>query len=141
MTAFQALSKSRKPKSAIARIEELISKPEETYRKPAVQVPRLGIWKAYLSLAEAHAARGVLEKTVEFALKTLESLGYVLEGGGVPHTPGAPLHVMKWGLMMDGLVRCWMILCRAYCDFAPELASQKTWRATPSATCIGSPSY
>ncbi|KAL2866146.1 TPR domain protein [Aspergillus lucknowensis] len=122
--AFQALSKSRKPKSAISRIEELISKLEETYRKPAVQVPRLGISKAYLSLAVAHAAQGALEKTVEFALKTLESLGYVLEGGGVPHTPGAPLHVMKWGLMLDGLVGCWMILCRAYCDLAPDLASQ-----------------
>ncbi|KAL2810626.1 hypothetical protein BJX63DRAFT_444568 [Aspergillus granulosus] len=117
VNAFQALSKSRKPKSAIAQIEE-------TYRKPAIQVPRLGIWKAYLRLAEAHVSRGVLEKTVEFALKTLESLGYVLEGGGIPHTPDAPLHVMKWGLMMDELVRCWMILCRAYCDLAPELASQ-----------------
>ncbi|GLA27457.1 hypothetical protein AnigIFM63326_004664 [Aspergillus niger] len=124
VNAFRALSKPRKPKSAMARIEELISKLEETYRKPAVQVPRLGIWKAYLGVAEAHAAQGVLAKTVEFALKTLESLGYVLEGGGVPYTSGAPLHVMKWGLMMDGLVRCWMILCRAYCDLAPELASQ-----------------
>lgn len=138
VNAFQTLSKPRKLKSAMARIEDLISKLEETYRKPAVQVPRLGIWKAYLGVAEAHAAQGVLAKTVEFALKTLESLGYVLEGGGVPYTPGAPLHVMKWGLMMDGLVRCWMILCRAYCDLAPELASQaEDYARITYRICIG----
>jgi hypothetical protein len=124
VNAFQALSKSRKPKSAIVRIEELVSELEETYRKPAVEVPRLGIWRTYLNLSVVHVSRGVSEKTVDFAVKTLESLGYVLEGGRQPYTPGAPLRVLKWGLMMDALVGCWMILCRAYCDVAQELASQ-----------------
>jgi hypothetical protein len=77
-----------------------------------------------LSLSVVHASRGVSGKTVDFAVKTLESLGYVLEGGRQPYTPGAPLRVLKWGLIMDGLVGCWMILCRAYCDVAPEFANQ-----------------
>ncbi|KAL2839285.1 hypothetical protein BJY01DRAFT_250596 [Aspergillus pseudoustus] len=125
LNAFQALNKSRKPKPAIIdRIEELVSQLEETYRKSAVEVPRLGIWKAYLSLAAVHASRSVSEKTVEFAMRTLESLGYVLEGGRPPYTPGTSLRVLKWGLMIDGLVGCWMMLCRAYCDAAPGLASQ-----------------
>ncbi|KIA75674.1 hypothetical protein HK57_00535 [Aspergillus ustus] len=124
--AFQALNKSRKPKPAIiARIEGLVSELEGTYRKAAAEVPRLAIWRACLSLAMAYASQGVSEKTVDFAIKTLESLGYVLEGGRPPYTtPGAPVRVLKWGLMMDGLIGCWMMLCRAYCDVAPELASQ-----------------
>lgn len=136
--AFQSLGKSRKPDSVVARIEDLVSKLEETYRKPAVEVPRPGIWKAYSSLAVLHASRGVSEKAVDFALKTLESLGYVLEGGRLPHRSGVQLRVVKWGLMMDGLVGCWMILCRAYCHVAPELADQaEDYAWTTYRVCIG----
>lgn len=136
--AFQSLGKSRKPNLVIARIEELVSKLEGTYRKPAIEVPRAGIWKAYSTLAGFHASRGISEKAVEFALKAFESLGYVLEGGRLPRRSGARLHVLKWGLMTDGLVGCWIILCRAYCDVAPELADQaEDYARTTYRMCIG----
>lgn len=136
--AFQSLGKSRKPDSVVARIEDLVFRLEETYRKPAVEVPRPGIWKAYSSLAVLHASRGVSEKAVDFALKTLESLGYVLEGGRLPHRSGVQLRVVKWGLMMDGLVGCWMILCRAYCHVAPELVDQaEDYARTTYRVCVG----
>ncbi|KAL2824205.1 hypothetical protein BDW59DRAFT_180299 [Aspergillus cavernicola] len=114
--------KPRKPDSA--KIESILSTLEETYRQPASEVPRFGIWNAYLTLAMLHESRGQSQKAVEFTLKALESLGYIVEGGHLPHKPGTPLRVKKWGLMTDELVRCWMALSNAYLDAAPDLMAQ-----------------
>ncbi|PLB52765.1 TPR domain protein [Aspergillus steynii IBT 23096] len=124
--AFQSLprSQSRQRNAAIAQIKDIVSALEETYRRPCSEIPRLGIWKAYLSLAMVHATSNQPRKAVEFALRTLESLGYVIEGGQLPPASGATLSVRKWGLVMDDLVGCWMILCSVYRDVAPELVDR-----------------
>ncbi|KAF7588273.1 hypothetical protein BBP40_005927 [Aspergillus hancockii] len=136
--AFQSLSRTRKKGAAIAKIEGIIPTLEKTYRQPSSEVPRLGIWKAYLSLAVVHATGSQPRKAIEFAFRTLESLGYVIEGGQLPHTPGIMLLVRRWGLMMDSLVGCWMILCRMYCDVARDLADQaEDYARTTYRICVG----
>ncbi|KAH1539391.1 hypothetical protein KXX61_007222 [Aspergillus fumigatus] len=105
-------------------ITALLSRLEETYRQPASEVPRLGLWRPYWNLAMLYAMHGQPQKTIEFALKTLESLGYVVEGGHLPRISGTPLRVKQWGLMTDSLVGCWMSLSHAYQQVAPDLAPQ-----------------
>ncbi|KAE8381346.1 hypothetical protein BDV26DRAFT_278907 [Aspergillus bertholletiae] len=136
--AFQSLSHTRKQTAAIAKVEGIISMLEKTYRRPSSEVPRLGVWNAYLSLAMVHATSSQPRKVIEFAFRTLESLGYVVEGGQLPHRPGTTLRVRRWGLMMDSLVGCWMILCRVYCDVSHDLADQaEDYARTTYRICVG----
>ncbi|KAL4920601.1 hypothetical protein BDW62DRAFT_176862, partial [Aspergillus aurantiobrunneus] len=122
IVSLQKAFKSRNPNSA--RIESILSAVEETYRRPASEIPRPDIWGGYLSLAMLHESRGQSQKSIKFALKSLESLGYIVEGAQLPREPGTPLHVKKWGLMADRLVGCWMTLSRAYHDASPDLVAQ-----------------
>ncbi|OJK04901.1 hypothetical protein ASPACDRAFT_49254 [Aspergillus aculeatus ATCC 16872] len=132
-TAFRSLAPGRRSNAAVARIERMISDIQRTYRSPAAQVPRLGVWNAYLTLAAVHATGRQPRKALEFALKTFESLGYVIQS-----EPRTTLVVKEWGLIMDGLVGCWMILCRAYSDIAPDLADQaERYARTTYKICVG----
>lgn len=137
--AFEAISRTRAPQRAsMAKIEGIVAKLEKTYRQPSSEVPRLEIWDAYLSLAAVHATSNQPRKAIEFALKTLESLGYSIEGGQLSDSPGTMLRVKRWGLMVDGLIGCWMILCRMYCDGAPDLANQaEDYARTTYRICVG----
>ncbi|PWY94976.1 SET domain-containing protein [Aspergillus sclerotioniger CBS 115572] len=122
-TAFSLCYRPQNRRTEIPNIEGIISKIEKTYRRPSTEVPRLGIWGAYMSLAMVQTSRP--QEAIRLVFRTLESLGYVVEGGKLPHAPGTRLLVKKWGFMIDGLVGCWMILCRAYCkEKCPDLAGQ-----------------
>jgi hypothetical protein len=121
LTASLVKDFQRRKKPNTTKIEAILSKLEETYRQPASEVPHLSLWSPYLTLAMLYARHEQPQKAIEFALKTLESLGYLVEGGHPPHTSGTPLLVKKWGLMTDGLVGCWMSLSRAYRQVAPDL--------------------
>ncbi|KAK2789309.1 hypothetical protein FQN53_002151 [Emmonsiellopsis sp. PD_33] len=107
----------------IAKFEATLSKLVETYQKPASEVPRLAIWEPYLALAMICMPNDP-QKTCQYALKALESLGYIIEGGNIPHVPGTPLLVKQWGLMLDTNVRCWMTLAAACCVVAPDIVAQ-----------------
>lgn len=84
-------------------------------------IPRLSIWEPYLALANLYAMYGQPKQVIEAALAALESPGYIVEGGRLPHAPGTPLIVKKWGLMTESLIGCWMVLSRAYREVAPDL--------------------
>ncbi|KAJ5781090.1 TPR domain protein [Penicillium paradoxum] len=120
------------------KIEATIASLEDTYHRPLSEVPQLGIWDAYLALAMIYAVYDRPEKAIESAFRTLESLGYVIEGGRPPFPPTAPLLVKKWGLMMDGLVGCWMCLAGVYRKRYPWLVAQSEEYARISyLACIG----
>ncbi|KAJ6118364.1 hypothetical protein N7471_013831 [Penicillium samsonianum] len=122
----------------LRKIEDTISSLAGTYCRPASEVPRLALDSPYLSLAAIYASSRKLEKAVEFGLMSLESLGFVIKGGSIPHVSDAPLVVQEWGLMTDGVVGCWMILCCAYQELAPTLASQAEGYARVSyRICVG----
>ncbi|KAJ5312810.1 hypothetical protein PENANT_c007G08348 [Penicillium antarcticum] len=121
-----------------SRIEKSISGLAETYTQLASVVPRLALWKPCLSLAAIFAASHKPKRTVEFGLKALESLGYVIDGGKLPHAAGTPLSVKEWGLMTDGVVGCWMILSGAYETVAPGLEAQaKQYARISYRICVG----
>lgn len=125
-------------KMNLRKIENRISSLADTYSRPASEVPHLTLDSPYLSLAAIYASSRKLEKSVEFGLKTLESLGFVIEGGKLPHVSNTPLVVKKWGLMNDGVVGCWMILCLAYRELAQTLESQAEGYARVSyKICVG----
>jgi hypothetical protein len=91
---------SRKKPNA-AKIEAILVTLAETYSRPASEVPRLSIWDPYLTLAMMYRAQNQQQKAIDSALKTLESLGYIIEGGTLPYTLNAPLFLKKWGLTID----------------------------------------
>ncbi|KAL3465439.1 hypothetical protein BJX64DRAFT_297184 [Aspergillus heterothallicus] len=114
--AFQTLAHGRRPDGVLTRISATACELEGTYRLPASEVPRLSIWEVYLNLATMLTVHNETYKAIEFALKTLESLGYIIKGGCITRTSprDRPLLLKKWGLMFDRLVSCWMLLCRCY---------------------------
>ncbi|RDW63192.1 TPR domain protein [Aspergillus mulundensis] len=108
-----------------ARIESLIAALAETYPRPASEVPPIAVWSAALSLAAVYTTRGDPRKAIEFNLKGLASLGYVIEGVQIPVSIGkranrVKLVVKKWGLLRDELIGCWMNIAAAYRTLAPE---------------------
>ncbi|KAJ5682575.1 hypothetical protein N7462_005740 [Penicillium macrosclerotiorum] len=113
---LEKLFNSKKLKQA--QIESTLASIEQTYSLPPSEVPYLALWSGYLSLAAISLTSHQFEKAIKFGLKCLESLGYVIEGASRTDTQ---VKVIKWGLMTDGVVGCWMILSRAFCEFAPSL--------------------
>lgn len=112
----------KKPNTA--KIEAMLSELSETYDRPASEIPRVSMWQSYLTLATVYAAHGQPQEAVDSAFRTLESLGYVVEGGRLPHIPGKKLQVRKWGLVTDGLVGCWMGLASAYYRLGHDIEAQ-----------------
>ncbi|KAJ5097335.1 hypothetical protein N7456_008056 [Penicillium angulare] len=128
----------RKPKAR--GIERLLSKVEETYSKPACEVPRLKQWIAYLLHAKDCAESNKPKEVVKFGLKALESLGYIIEGGNALRASDSEnsLLVKTWGLMDDEVVSCWMMLARAYRLVAPALQARAVIYAKISyKICVG----
>lgn len=113
---------SQKPN--VARVESILSTIAETYNQPASEVPRFCLWDSYLTLALICSAQNQPQKSIGFALKALESLGYIIEGGGLPPIHETPLVVKKWGVAVDSLVPCWMTLANSYRKVAPGLEDQ-----------------
>ncbi|KAJ5335470.1 hypothetical protein N7452_007873 [Penicillium brevicompactum] len=119
-------------------VENLLLSLAGTYRRPAHEVPRLALYPSYLALATIYCSSNKPKKAVQFGLLCLESLGFVIKGGNIPRASSAPLFVEKWGLMTDGVVGCWMTLCRAYQELAPDLSPQAEGYARISyKICVG----
>lgn len=120
------------------KVEAIMKRLAACYTKPALEVPRLGLWDIQYELAGKWLDHHQPEKVVEFGLKGLESLGYVIEGGEIPCVPGATLKVTRWGLMMPPVLRVWIILSRSYRFVAPELEDQaKAYAKLTYRICIG----
>ncbi|OJJ42379.1 hypothetical protein ASPZODRAFT_125576 [Penicilliopsis zonata CBS 506.65] len=126
----------RKPDTA--KIESILAMINETYTRPTVEVPRLSLWDPCLALSLLYMTQNQPLKAIKYALGTLESLGYVVEGACLPLTPGVPLVVKKWGYLVDSLVRCWMCLSNAFHVVAPELEAQaEGYARTTYRICVG----
>ena len=125
-------------KTAPSRIETLLATMAKTYRRPAAEVPRLSIWDLQLSLAGIYMQQDQPKNAVDSALRALQSLGYVIDGGNLPRILGMPMVIKQWGVMMDSLVNCWMLLSAAYKLVAPDLEAQAERYARISySICVG----
>ncbi|RYP42447.1 hypothetical protein DL768_010328 [Monosporascus sp. mg162] len=128
---------SRKGTGA-AKIEIILATMADTYNRPAIEVPRLSIWEPQLALAKMYTQQKQPVKAIDSALRALASLGYVIDGGNLPRTTGTPMVVKQWGLMMDYLIDCWMLLSSAYRLVAPDLEAQAEEYARISyRICVG----
>jgi hypothetical protein len=109
-----------------------------TYKSPPSKVPRLDLWDPYLFLTRLHAARKDLQKVVLLALKVLDSLGFIINGGHIPSQPNSPFEVMQWGLMVDSVIETWVHLWTAYATVAPEWSEKAEGYAKMAyRICIG----
>ncbi|KAI9657900.1 MAG: hypothetical protein M1829_006862 [Trizodia sp. TS-e1964] len=122
--------------AAAKRIEAILVKWDKTYSLPASQVPRLGLWDPLLALAHMYLMHCQPLKTVQTALRVLATLGFVVEGG---EPPQQQVVVRKWGVVVDLLPKCWLLLSRAYLLLsAPEMvASAKAYARTCYCICVG----
>lgn len=106
-------------------VEATVSKMEETYMKPAAEVPRPVIADILFTLQQFYMDRGDLINGINAGLHALESVGYVIEGG----YPGLDnkLLIKKWGLVFVdlALIGCWRTLQLMYASLGKsELADQ-----------------
>ena len=65
----------------MGKIEKIIATIAETYTSPPTDVPRLAYWDVAFATAQLYAEQKQHRKAIEYALKCLTSLGYVIEGG------------------------------------------------------------
>jgi hypothetical protein len=121
-----------------AKIETIITTMASTYNRPAFKVPRLSMWDPQLALAKMYTHQRQPVKAIDSALGVLTSLGYVVDGGKLPRTSRTPMVVKQWGLMLDRLIECWMLLADAYHLLAPDLETQAEEYARISyKICVG----
>lgn len=99
-----------------ARIEQVLGSLEITYAAPAQLVPRTGMWDPYLALTRMYAVLGQEEKVIWASLKTMEMLGFVITGANVYLRDDQEriIVVEKWGLVVDYLPECWLMIWTAY---------------------------
>ena len=136
-----AIEKHLDHKGQEAKTEIALDQLADTYTTPAPEVPRVCIWELELQLAERYAERKKHFKAVEYALRALGSLGYVVEGGNLPRSSedaNKPLVIKHWGLIFNSLIECWMLLAGAYRLVAPDLEAQaKEYAKVTYKICIG----
>ncbi|KAK3294133.1 TPR domain protein [Chaetomium fimeti] len=122
--------------AVLRSVESGVEALEETYARPAEEVPRFDVWGARMDLVEAVWVRRrtmAAEQAVRLMLRALGALGYVIEGG-----ERGTVVVRKWGVMDGGVVGCWMLLRDAYRETAPELvAPAEEYARTAYRTLIG----
>ena len=87
------------------KFERLLKALNETYMRPAEEVPRLLLWDPQLLLTRIYLKQPDLAKGLESAGKTLSILGFVVTG--LDRTPAA-LVVTKWGHIVDHLVEVFL---------------------------------
>ena len=106
--------------AVVDRAETAVKAMAATYSRPASEVPRLAIWEVMQTVLGKVLAMGQVQPLwmVRLILPAFESLGYVIEGG-----MGGTIVVRQWGLLVDGVVECWMFLRDAYRQMAPELVA------------------
>jgi hypothetical protein len=110
----------------MAEMESLLQAIDDTYSRPGFEIPRLAVYDTSLVLARSYMNKMDAYKTIQWALKVLSSLGFVIEGGNVPRIGDPPklMVVHQWGLMLGVCIESWLMLAIAYFHVAPDLESQ-----------------
>lgn len=85
----------------VNKIAQLLENLDKTYSKPATEVPRLNLWDPSLALAQKYGKQQKPDKVIEWTVKAMESLGFVVNGGD---SSSQMFEIVKWGLVVDHLV-------------------------------------
>ncbi|KAF1942738.1 SET domain-containing protein [Clathrospora elynae] len=101
-TAFQ-LSASHDIKSK--KVERLLNALNDTYTRPADEVPRLLLWDPQLALTRMYMAEKKVDKALESVQKVLIQLGFIIAGAD---STSMGFRVVKWGLVVDHLIEVFL---------------------------------
>ncbi|GAB1310474.1 SET domain-containing protein [Madurella fahalii] len=124
--------------TSAAKVGAIIAAIAATYKRPAHEVPRLAVWDIQLALAGAFWQHLQPIETIELALGALASLGYDIDGGSLPRKRNTTIVVRRWGLMVNGVINCWILLRDAYRLAAPDLVGPAEGYARISyRICVG----
>jgi hypothetical protein len=89
----------------------LIMALENTYTKPATEVPRLMIWDSHLILARVYAAQERMMTCLVSLDNVLTSLGFIIAGLDWSATR---FRVIQWGLFVDDMVDIFLLARHAF---------------------------
>lgn len=92
-------------KVTTAKFERLLRALDDTFKRPATDVPRLVLWDPQLLLIRMYSSMNNAKKSLEWIGKVLTTLGFVIAGADVASTP---FQVQKWGLVIDHLVEIFL---------------------------------
>ncbi|KAF1959181.1 hypothetical protein CC80DRAFT_467564 [Byssothecium circinans] len=87
------------------RMERLLRALDDTYTRPADEVPRLALWDPQLLLARSYVAQNNMVSALKSVGKVLTALGFVVVGTDSSSTR---FRVVKWGLVVDHLVEAFL---------------------------------
>jgi hypothetical protein len=93
------------------KCERLLASLEKTNSKQGGKAPKTGLWSRYFNLARIAAKFQNVERAVWGARKALEMLGFEIIKG---NTGKWSIEVRKWGMFVDLVVDCFMLLWTAF---------------------------
>lgn len=91
-----------KTENELEKMERLLDALNQTYTQPVEAVPRLLLWKPTHVLTQTYVALENASKSMEWAVKVLTSLGFVVTGADASQTR---FTIVKWGMPLDNLVQ------------------------------------
>ncbi|KAL9077334.1 MAG: hypothetical protein Q9157_003370 [Trypethelium eluteriae] len=118
------------------KANKLLEALNNTYIRPAHEVPRLLLWDPLLVLVRMYARQSDVVKCLDSASKVLTSLGFIVVGADTSTTSFA---VVKWGLMIDQLVETFLHLKAAFVaiDAYDDAARADEYARTAYKTLVG----
>jgi hypothetical protein len=109
---IKRLSDSSTPHGIRAdKVERLLKALNNTYTRPADEVPRVLLWDPQMNLARVYIAQSNITKNLEANGKLLIMLGFIIDGADSSSTK---FRVIKWGVMVDYLVEVFLNMRTAF---------------------------
>jgi len=107
-----------------AKVERTLAALEKSHKDTLGKIPRKEMWEPYLALTRVYNMLGNHTKVLWGVSKTLEMLAFKVKGIMSSHEP---LIVDKWGMVVDHLIECWLLLwtCFAHQGKGEKAAAAK----------------
>jgi hypothetical protein len=86
-------------------VERLLQSLNDTYSRPAAEVPRILAWDPQLLLTRVYMSQGNMTKALDAVQKVLASLGFITTG---LDATSVQFKVLKWGLLVDSLIEAFL---------------------------------
>lgn len=89
----------------IATVKCSLQSLNNTYTRPAIELPRLLIWHPQLLLTRFYKSRNDAKKELQSVEKALISLGFIVSGCD---STSSEFKLSKWGMVFDSLVEAFV---------------------------------
>ncbi|KAF2823717.1 hypothetical protein CC86DRAFT_354942 [Ophiobolus disseminans] len=129
-TLLEAFKKSTSHNAKLSEAERLLKSLNDTYTRPAHEVPRILLWDPQLLMTRMYMAQNNMKRALDSVQKVFASLGFIINGLDATSTP---FKVVKWGLVVDTLVEAFL---HARTAFEAMMAWDDAKRAEAYARCV-----